>query len=143
VSHQTLLPPYPFAPPTNRRAKGLGHTRLQQGSLIPRPFFATQRKIGLVNGLFHSRSLRRNVGGPIRLGCESDVIHGNNGNKESGTIEAVCRTLGYAGLKSDHEKAIGVSRKSGCVQSLSTMNGQFKCQQDWSRVSIAERGVSF
>ena len=27
-SHQTLLPPSPFAPPTNCRAKGLGHGRL-------------------------------------------------------------------------------------------------------------------
>ena len=40
------------------------------------------RKIGLVNGLFHSRSLCWNVGGPIRLLCQSDIMHGNNGNQE-------------------------------------------------------------
>ena len=33
-------------------------------------------------------------------------IHGNNGNQESWAIEAVCRRLGYAGLKPDHEKAV-------------------------------------
>ena len=63
-------------------------------------------KIGLVNGLFHSRSLRQNVGGPIRLLCESDVIHGNNGNQESWAIEAVYRRSGYAGLKPSREKAV-------------------------------------
>jgi len=36
--------------------------------------FRHMGKIGLVNGLFHSHSLRQNVGGPIRLLCESDVI---------------------------------------------------------------------
>ena len=33
--------------------------------------------------------------------------------------------------------------RSGCVESLSTVNGQFECQQDCSSLSVAERGVSF
>jgi len=63
-------------------------------------------KIGLVNSLFLSRSLCRNIGGPIRLLCETDVIHRNNGDHKSWAIEAVCRRLGYTGLKPDHEKAV-------------------------------------
>jgi len=39
------------------------------------------------------------------LRCTSEVIHGNNGDQESWAIEAVCRTLGYAVLKTDHKKA--------------------------------------
>ena len=48
-------------------------------SLVP---FATEGKNGLVNGLFHSHSTRRNVSGPIRLHCVSDFIHGNNCDQE-------------------------------------------------------------
>ena len=59
-----------------------------------------------MNDLFYSHSLCRNVGGPIRLVCESDVIHRNNGDWESRAIEAVCRRLGYTGLKPDHENAV-------------------------------------
>jgi len=33
--------------------------------------------------------------------------------------------------------------QSGCVESLSTVNGQFECQQDCSSLSVTERGVSF
>ena len=68
--------------------------------------FRHMGKIGRVNSLFRSRSLRQNVGGPIRLLCKSDVIHGNNGDQESWAIEAVCRRLGYAGLLPDHEKDV-------------------------------------
>ena len=75
-------------------------------SLVPRPFFATQGKTGLVNCLFHSHSLRWNVGSPIRLLCEDDVLHGNNGDQKSWAIEAVCKRPGYAGLKPDHKKAV-------------------------------------
>ena len=76
--------------------------------LIPRPLFATQGKnwSGERPIIFRSRSLRRNVGGPVRLLCESDVIHGANGNQETWAIEAVCRRLGYTGLKPDHKKAV-------------------------------------
>ena len=44
--------------------------------------------------------------GPIRLLCEGDLIHGNNGDQERWAIDAECRRLGYAGLKPDHEKAV-------------------------------------
>ena len=60
----------------------------------------------LVNSLFHSPSTCWNVGRPIRLHCVSDTIHGNNGDQESWVIEAVCKTLGYTGLKPDHKKAV-------------------------------------
>jgi len=35
-----------------------------------------------------------------------DVIHGQNGHQESWAIEAICRRLGYAGLKQDHKKVV-------------------------------------
>jgi len=53
----------------------------------------SQSIFGLVNSLFHSHSLHWNVGGPIRLLCKSDVLHGNNGDQESWAIKAVCRRL--------------------------------------------------
>ena len=56
--------------------------------------FRHMGKFGLVNSLFLSRSLRRNVGSPIRLLCEIDVLPRNNGDQESWVIEAVCRRLG-------------------------------------------------
>jgi len=60
---------------------------------FPSLFFATEGKSGLVNDLFHSCSTHRNVGGPIRLCCISDVVYGNNGTQESWVMEAVCRRL--------------------------------------------------
>ena len=33
-NHQTLLPPSPFTPPTNRHMKGLGHVRLASSYLL-------------------------------------------------------------------------------------------------------------
>ena len=73
---------------------------------FPDRFSPHGEKNMVVNGLFRSRSLRRNVGSSIRLLCESDVIHVSNGDQESWAIETVCRRLGYAGLKPDHEKAV-------------------------------------
>ena len=52
---------------------------------------------------------------------------------------AVCRRLGYAGLKQDHEKA---REQSGRVEGLSTMNGLFECQEDYSRVSLSLKEMS-
>ena len=56
--------------------------------------FRNMGKFGQVNSLFRSHSLRRNVGGPMRLICEIDALHRNNGDQESRAIEAVCRRLG-------------------------------------------------
>ena len=101
-------------------------------------------KIGLVNGLFRSCSLRQNVGGPIRLLCESDVIHGNNGDQEGWAIEAICRRLGYAGLKPAGEKAVRCFANS--LDTWKLVNREWKV---WMQVrllqslSLAERGVSF
>ena len=89
-------------------------------------------------------SLRRNVGGPIRLLCESDVIHGNNGDQESWAIKAVCRRLGYAGLKPASEKAVRSSRTVGMCWEL--VNREWEV---WMPVrllqslSVAEWGFSF
>ena len=44
--------------------------------------FLPHRENGLVNSLFQSRSICRNVGRPIRLCCIRDVLHGNNSNQE-------------------------------------------------------------
>jgi len=81
-------------------------------TLVP---FAIEGKNGLVNSLFHSNSTCQNVGGPIRLHCVSDVIHGNNRDQEKlsdhdsmqGT--RLCRELGYAGVNPDHESLSGIS----------------------------------
>jgi len=82
---------------------------------FPDHFSPHREKIGLVNGLFRSRSLCQNIGGPVRLLCESDIIHGANGNQESWAIEAVCRRLGYTGLKPDHKKRKHLARLSGVL----------------------------
>ena len=85
---------------------GRGHSHKPYSHSYSQTIFRHTGKNGLVNGLLCSRSLRWNVGSPIRLLCESDVIHGNNGDQESWAIEAVCRSLGYAGLKPDHKTAV-------------------------------------
>ena len=105
--------------------------------------FRHMGKICLVKGLFRSRFLHQNVGGPIRLLCESDVLHRNNGDQESWAIKAVCRRLHYTGLKPDHEKAIRSFRNGREV--LRT------CQPWMDRLnankiapgSITENGVTF
>jgi len=70
-------------------------------SLIPRPLIFSphrEKRSGEWPIPFY-------VGRPIMLRCTSEVIHGNNGDQESWAIEAVCRTLGYAVLKTDDKKA--------------------------------------
>ena len=48
---------------------------------FPDHFLHTEGKNSPVNGIFRSGSLRRNVGGAIS--CESEEIHGINGDRES------------------------------------------------------------
>ena len=84
-----------------------------------------------------------NVSGPIRLLCERDVIHGNNGDQESWAIEAVCRRLGCAGLKPASEKAVrsfanGRDVLRGCQPWMESLNASKIAPE-----SVAERGVSF
>jgi len=71
-----------------------------------------------IKSLFHSwfNGTHGDVGGPIRLRCISDIIHGNNGNQERWVIEATRRRLGYAGLKPNHKKAVKeYGELLGCV----------------------------
>jgi len=42
----------------------------------------------------------------IWLCCATDIIHGHMATEESWAIKVVCRRLGYADLKPDHEKAV-------------------------------------
>ena len=87
-----------------------------------------------------------NVGGPIRLLCENDVIHRNNGAQESWAIEAVCRRLGYAGLKPASEKAVRSFANSRDVLRAWIVNCEWKV---WMPVrllqslSVAERARCF
>jgi len=92
-------------------------------SLIPRPYFSMD---SLVNSLFCFCSTCWNAGKPIRLCCITDVIHGNNCDQ---VIKAVCRRLGYTGLKPDHKKAVkSFVNGPDVFNSLTTSSGKFECQ---------------
>jgi len=93
--------------------------------LIP-DYFLTQRE-NICERLYHSRSTRWNVGGPIRLCCISDEIHvGIPVMATMKVIEAICRRLGYTGLKPDHEKAVrSFMNGQDLFESLTTSCGNF------------------
>ena len=130
----------PRLSPARRRRK-------VRSSLVPRPFFAIQGKISLVNGLFRSRSLRRNVGGPIRSLFESDVIdytgimYGARGIRMLSNRGSMQETRLRRTETRAREGCQELWKRSGCVESLSTVNGQFECQQDCSRVSLSLKEV--
>jgi len=58
-----------------------------------------------------------------------DSERGHHSDQESWAIEAVCRRLGYTGLKLDHEKGVRSFMKVWDVfESLTTGSGEFGCQ---------------
>ena len=98
--------------------------------------FAMEVKNSLLNYLIHFYYTCQNVGGPIRQHCISDtyvcsflvplipMCYITYGTKKSC---AVCRRLGLAGLKPEHEKAVRSFMNSQDVfESLTS--GKFECQ---------------
>ena len=100
-------------------------------SLVSFPdHFRHTGKNGLVNGLFHSRSTCRNVGGPIWLHCVSKWRNTwNNSDQETEWLKQ------YAGDKATQDWNRISRRLSGVLwivgmlfQSLTTDSEKFECQ---------------